>query len=87
MKKKNVRIISFRATQPMCAAIERVMDSRGIDQTSVIKLSLYALDVYLNRSATTEKDLFDIVRELEDEAAPHLPSFALFSLASSPQEE
>ena len=75
------KVICFRATEPMCATIERIMDERCIDRTTVIKLALYYFDTYMRRIKTREMNLFDIVDDLESSAAPEQSRFAHFSLA------
>lgn len=64
----------------MCATIERIMDERLIDRTTVIKLALYYFDTYMRRQEVQTKDLFDIVQELESAAMPGQSCFAKFSL-------
>lgn len=66
----------------MCAVIERIMNERLIDRTTVIKLALYCFDTYMRRGESMEMDLFDIVRDLEGAAPPEQSCFAHFSLSS-----
>lgn len=65
----------------MCRVIERIMDERLIDRTTVIKLALYHFDSYMRRLEVQQKDLFDIVDDLERSAAPEQCCFAHFSLS------
>lgn len=64
----------------MCAAIDRIMNERLIDRTTVIKLALYHFDSYMRQLEVQTKDLFDIVKDLEQEAMPEQICFARFSL-------
>lgn len=74
------KIISFRATEPVCAVIERIMDERMIDRTTVMKLALYHFDSYMRRGDVQDKDLFDIVKDLENAAPAEQACFADFSM-------
>lgn len=74
------KVVCFRATSAMCASIDRIMRERVIDRTTVIKLALYHFDSYMRRSEVRDKDLYDIVQDLEDSAAPGQSCFAHFSL-------
>lgn len=74
------KIICFRASDTICSTIDRIMDERLIDRTTVIKLALYHFDSYMRQLETREKNLFDIVRDLEGQAAPEQGCFAHFSL-------
>lgn len=64
----------------MCSAIERIMDERLIDRTTVIKLALYHFDTYMRKLEVQEKNLFDIVQDLESAATPEQTCFSNFSL-------
>ena len=75
------KVICFRATAPMCATIERIMNERIIDRTTVIKLALYHFDSYMRRREVQDKNLYDIVRDLEGAAEPGQSCFAHFSLS------
>lgn len=75
------KVICFRATEPICATIQRIMDERLIDRTTVIKLALYSFDSYMRRLEVQAMNLFDIVEELEGGAMPGQSSFAHFSQA------
>ena len=57
------------------------MDERLIDRTTVIKLALYHFDSYMRKLHVQNKDLHDIVRDLEYEAAPEQICFEEFSLS------
>lgn len=74
------RIITFRATKMMSAAIKRIMDERNIDQTSVIKLALYHIDTHMRKEETRQRNMAEVVMEMERAAAPEQKSFARFSL-------
>lgn len=74
------KIICFRASDTICTAINRIMDERCIDRTTVIKLALYHFDSYMRRVEVRRKDLFDIVRDLEAAAMPEQSCFRHFSL-------
>lgn len=74
------KVICFRATEPMCAVIDRIMDERMIDRTTVMKLALYHFDSYMRRDDVQGKDLFDIVKDLEKAAPRNQGRFADFSL-------
>lgn len=75
------KVICFRATELMCSTIDRIMDERLIDRTTVIKLALYHFDSYMRRGDVQKKNLFDIVQDLEDAASPEQSRFEQFSLA------
>lgn len=81
------KIICFRATAAVCAAIERIMDERLIDRTTVLKLALYHFDTYMRQQEVQSKDLHGIVRDLEAAAHPGQSPFAHFSLQRSPGME
>lgn len=74
------KVICFRATDLMCSAIDRIMDERLIDRTTVIKLALYHFDTYMRRGATRNMNLYEIVEDLEQSAAPGQTRFAPFSV-------
>lgn len=74
------KVICFRATEAMCSSIDRIMDERLIDRTTVIKLALYYFDSYMRRMEVRNKTLFDIVNELENLAEPGQSCFAHFSM-------
>lgn len=75
------KVICFRATSAMCTSIERIMNERVIDRTTVIKLALYHFDSYMRRREVQEKDLYAIVHDLENHAEPGQSCFAHFSLS------
>lgn len=81
MKRPKVNIITFRATEHICQTLSRIMDERGIDKTSVIKLALYLLDSYMSKDEIKGKDLFEIISQLEQESRSEQPPFEIFSLA------
>lgn len=81
------KIICFRATEPVRTAIDRIMDERLIDRTTIIKLALYQFDTYMRRPEVKQKNLFDIVRDLEKAAAPDQVSFAEFSVPEKMYQE
>lgn len=64
----------------MCATINRIMDERLIDRTTVIKLALYHFDSYMRRKDVKKKDMYDIVRDLEGAATPEQSRFEQFSI-------
>lgn len=74
------KVICFRATESMCATINRIMDERLIDRTTVIKLALYHFDSYMRQMDVKEKTMHDIVRDLELAAAPEQSRFEQFSI-------
>lgn len=76
------KIICFRATESMCDTINRIMDERLIDRTTVIKLALYHFDSYMRKHEVRQKDLYGIVQDLESEAAPEQEKFEQFSIAT-----
>lgn len=76
------KVICFRATESMCETLDRIMDERLIDRTTVIKLALYHFDSYMRKLEVKQKTLYDIVRDLECAAAPEQSCFAHFSLAT-----
>ena len=75
------KVICFRATGMMCDSIERIMNERMIDRTTVIKLALYHFDTYMRREETKRKDLYEIVDDLEKDATRDQCRFARFSLS------
>lgn len=58
------------------------MDERMIDRTTIIKLALYHFDSYMRQMEVRKKNLFDIVKDLEDAATPEQSCFAEFSLST-----
>lgn len=50
-----------------------------IDRTSVIKLSLYLLSIYMKQSKITRRDLYGLVRGIELQAPPGFPDYASFA--------
>ncbi len=77
------KVICFRATGMMCNSIERIMNERMIDRTTVIKLALYHFDTYMRHEETRKKDLYQIVDDLERDASPDQCRFAHFSLSEA----
>lgn len=77
------KVICFRATDVMCEAIDRIMEERLIDRTTVIKLALYHFDTYMLRGETRTKNLHEIVDDLERKADPKQTRFAPFSVSVS----
>ena len=75
MNKNN--IITFRASTHTKATLTRLMDERGIDRTSIIKLALYLLDAHMRRSRIRRMSLCDIVQAIEKYSS--LP-FSIYSL-------
>lgn len=61
--------------------INRIMEERLIDRTTVIKLALYHFDTYMRKLQMNDINLHDIVRDLECEAAPEQICFEEFSLS------
>ena len=80
--KNESRIITFRASKYVCAAINRIMDERGIDQTSTIKMALYMLDIYMKRPIVQNKSLIVIMEELERHASLPFSRFSLINCKS-----
>lgn len=76
----NAQIICFRATESIFEMINRIMDERMIDRTTIIKMALYHFDTYMRQQDVKEKDLYDIVQDLEYAAAPDQMCFEEFSL-------
>lgn len=74
------QIICFRATDSIYEMINRIMDERLIDRTTIIKLALYHFDSYMRHIDVKEMDLFGIVHDLEQSAAPGQLRFEQFSL-------
>ena len=64
----------------MCSTIDRIMDERLIDRTTVIKLALYHFDTYMRRGETRNMNLYEIVEDLEQSADPDQTRFASFSV-------
>ena len=62
--------------------INRIMDERLIDRTTIIKLALYHFDSYMRQGHVQKKNLYDIVRDLEYAAAPEQTCFEEFSLST-----
>lgn len=79
------KVICFRATDIMCEAIDRIMDERLIDRTTVIKLALYHFDTYMRQGKTRSKNLYEIVDDLEQNADPQQMRFASFSVSRGGQ--
>lgn len=75
------KVICFRATDKMKKVIERIMDERMIDCTTVMKLALYHFDSYMQFEATKQKNLHEIVKDLEASAASGQDSFVDFALS------
>lgn len=61
--------------------INRIMDERSIDRTTVIKLALYHFDSYMRQLHVQSKNLYDIVSDLEDKATPEQICFEEFSIS------
>lgn len=62
--------------------MQKIMDERGIDRTSVIALALYILDVYMSREETRSMNLSEILDDLRAKARKDMPSFVKFSWGS-----
>ena len=77
------QIICFRATKSIHEMINRIMDERMIDRTTVIKMALYHFDSYMRDSNKKNKTLYDIVSDLEDAASPEQVCFEEFSLSET----
>lgn len=70
---------TFRCTEPMRQSIERVMQERNIDRTSVIKLSLYMLTTYMSRKDVRAMNLHELVKHIEQMSPAQKRSFADYS--------
>ena len=75
------KVICFRATDKMKKVIERIMDERMIDCTTVMKLALYHFDSYMQLESTKQRNLHEIVKDLEASAASGQESFVDFALS------
>lgn len=75
----NRQIVSFRCTREMDKRITRVMEERGLDCTSVMKLALYWLSVYMSRVDVRKMDMHQVVAEMEALAPCRFPSFNTFA--------
>lgn len=78
------RTITCRVSEYVCEQIQRIMDERNIDRSTVIKLALYVLDSYMSRRDVQQMDLFAIIADLEKSASSTQPKFAQFSWLQSP---
>lgn len=64
----NKNMLTFRASDRTIEMLNRLMDERGIDRTSALRLALYVLDIYMRRPRVQRMNLHEIVRELERHA-------------------
>ncbi len=62
----------------MEASLSRLMQERGLNRTSVIRLALYALDCFSRRRDVRGLTLHELVAELERLAPEQGMSFAQF---------
>lgn len=69
---------TFRCPEPMRTAMEQIMEERNLDRTSVIKLALYLLCKTLKRREFKKKDLYQVVRLMEQMAPEKYMSFDEF---------
>lgn len=72
------RIYTFRCTEMMDKYMTHIMESRNLDRTSVIKLALYRLCVFMEREEVKQMDLFELVAALEADKGADFPPFGVF---------
>ncbi len=78
------RIYSFRCSRGMDECLSRLMQERGLNRSSVIRLALYALDCLLRRQEVAALPLAELVVQLEALAPEARVSFADFIRGATP---
>ena len=81
-QKQNV--CTFRPTREMERLVTKVMEERGLDRTSVIKLALYMFTSYASRQEVRCIPLKELVARIESRAPYRFPSFATFAAPRRP---
>ncbi len=71
-------IYSFRCSRGMDECLTRLMNERGLNRTSVIRLALYALDCISRRREVSQLSLAELVEQLEWLAPEGRVSFGEF---------
>lgn len=69
------KIIIFRASEALCECIDRIMKERDIDKTSVIRLAIYVLCVWMGQAEIREMDLPRFIEALGNMAPEDMPAF------------
>lgn len=69
---------TFRCPEPVQIMLEKIMEERNLDRTSVIKLALYQFCKTMERSDVREKDLYQLIQMLEESTPTTFMSFADF---------
>ena len=77
--------ITFRITGVMDKCITRLMSERKLDCTSVIKLALYMLSIYMSRPDVKKKNIHQVLAEIESQAPESFPDFATFAVGRPAQ--
>ncbi len=62
----------------MHQAIMKIMDAHNIDRSSVIKLALYHFINHTNKSSSRNLDIFELVKNLEEENPPPKYTFSYY---------
>lgn len=72
------RAYTFRSTEMMDAYMESIMEHWDIDRTSVIKLALYRLCIFIEDAEIRGMDRHALVAALEAEKPDDFPPFGVF---------
>ncbi len=64
--------------------VTKVMEERGLDRTSVIKLALYMFTSYASRQEVRCIPLKELVARIESRVPYRFPSFATFAAPRRP---
>jgi hypothetical protein len=70
---------TFRSTKLMDACMLQVMEKWEIDRTSVIKLALYLLSIYMKKCDVPAQNLNALVRDIELKAPSDFPDYGTFA--------
>lgn len=57
--------ISFKCSPSFQCSIQRIMNERNIDKSSIIKLALYLLDGYMQQDEIKKLNIFQLVDSIE----------------------
>lgn len=71
-------IYTFRSTEMMDKFMNTMMEEWDLDRTSVIKLALYRLSLFMKDRHADKMDLFELVAELERGKPADFPGFGDF---------
>ncbi len=72
------KTVTFKCPSPALEFMQNMMEEKGIDRTSIIKLALYMFDGFMQDEEVRKLNLYELVERIEELAPKNQCSYCDF---------